>query len=187
MASLSARACSRAFLLVCAIILVFAFQSQAQGVVVGSIDKVDSAGKTVGVKTADGTVTAVKFTGKTTVAGLKDATHAGDLAGKEGGHVIVHEVPEGTDKVARSIVYVGDATVHTTEGTVFHVGKKSGTIGVKMADGTVKTFTVAKHATVDGGKDVYKYSAVKLKQGDKITVYSTDEAGKEIAHVFEHL
>jgi hypothetical protein len=156
-------------------------------VVTGTLDKVDSAGKTIAVKTADGTVEIVKFTDKTTVDGLKDAGKGADLAGKEGGHVIVHTVGEGADKTAHSVEWFGDKTIHTTGGTVEDVGKVSKTVAVKTADGTKETFVVADHATVDTGKDVARYSARGAKKGEHVTVYYTEEAGKKIAHVFKHL
>jgi hypothetical protein len=156
-------------------------------VITGTIEKVDSGAKTVAVKTADGTVETVKFTEQTTVHGLKDAGKGADLAGKEGGHVIVHTVGEGADKTAHSVEWVGDKTVHTTEGTVEDVGKGSKTVAVKTADGTKETFVVADHATVDTGKDVARYSARGAKKGEHVTVYYTEEAGKKIAHVFKHL
>jgi hypothetical protein len=159
----------------------------AQGstfVVSGTIDKVDSGAKTIAVKTADGTVETVKFTDSTAVHGLKDAGKGADLAGKEGGHVIVHTVGEGTEKTAHSVEWIGDKTVHTTEGTVEDVGKGSKTVVVKTADGTKETFEVADHAVVDSGKDVGRYSARGAKKGEHVTVYYTEEVGKKIAHVF---
>ena len=155
-------------------------------VVTGTLEKVDTGAKTVTVKTADGTEDVVKYTDKTTADGAKSVAHATDLAGKEGGHVIVHSTAEGTDKVAYSIHYVGDKTVHATEGTVEDVGKGGKTVTVKAADGTEKTFDVAGHATTDTGKDVAVYTADGVKKGAHITVYSTEEAGKSIAHVFSH-
>ena len=163
---------------------------RAQGstnVITGTIEKVDSAAKTVAVKTADGTVQTVKFTDKTTVHGLKGAGKGADLAGKEGGHVIVHTVGEGADKTAHSVEWVGDKTVHTTEGTVEDVGKGAKTVAVKSADGSKETFKVADHAVVDSGKGVARYSAKGAKKGEHVTVYYTEEAGKKIAHVFKHL
>lgn len=156
-------------------------------VITGTLDKVDSDAKTIAVKTADGTVETMKFTEKTTVQGLKDAGKAPDLAGKEGGHVIVHTVGEAGDKTAHSVEWVGDKTVHTTEGTVEDVGKDSKTVAVKTADGTKESFVVADHAVVNTGKDVTRYSAQGAKKGEHVTVYYTEEAGKKIAHVFKHL
>ena len=156
-------------------------------VITGTIEKVDSGSKTIAVKTADGTVETVKFTEETTVHGLKDATKGADLAGKEGSHVIVHTVGEGSEKTAHSVEWVGDKAVHTTEGTVEDVGEGSKTVAVKTADGTKETFVVADHAVVNSGKDVARYSARGAKKGEHVTVYYTEEAGKKIAHVFKRL
>ncbi len=156
-------------------------------VITGTIEKVDSGAKTIAVKTVDGTVETVKFTDKTTVHGLKDAAKGADLAGKEGSHVIVHTVGEGADKAAHSVEWVGDKTVHTTEGTVEDAGKASKTVAVKTADGTKESFVVADHAVVNTGKDVARYSARGAKKGEHVTVYYTEEAGKKVAHVFKHL
>ena len=142
----------------------------ATNVITGTLDKVDSGAKTMAVKTADGTVETVKFTDKTTVHGLKDAGKGADLAGKEGGHLIVHAVGEGADKTAHSVDWVGDKTVHATEGTVEAVGKGSKTVGVKTADGTKESFVVADHAVVDTGKDVTRYSTQGAKKGEHVTV-----------------
>jgi len=153
----------------------------------GTLDKVDSGAKTIAVKTADGTVKTVKFTDKTTVHGLKDAAKGADLAGKEGGHVVVHSVATGADETAHSVEWFGDKTVHTVDGTVEDAGKGTKTVAVKTADGTKETFVVADHATVSTGKDVARYSDKGAKEGEHVTVYYTEEAGKKVAHVFKHL
>ena len=159
----------------------------ATKVITGTLTKVDSGAKTIAVKTADGTVKTVTFTDKTTVHGLKDAGRGADLAGKEGGHAIVHTVGEGADETAHSVHWVGDKTVHATEGTVEDVGEGSKTVAVKTADGTKETFEVADHAVVDSGKDVARYSVRGAKKGEHVTVYYTEDAGKKIAHVFKHI
>lgn len=177
-------------ILALAALFVFAASLAAQSstnVITGTLDKVDSGAKTIAVKTADGTVETVKFTEKTTVHGLKDAAKGADLAGKEGGHVVVHTVGEGADKTAHSVAWFGTKTVHATEGTVEDVGEGTKTVAVKTADGTKETFVVADHATVDTGKGVARYSEQGAKKGEHVTVYYTEEAGKKVAHVFKHL
>ena len=159
----------------------------ATNVIAGTVEKVDSGAKTIAVKTAGGTVETVKFTEETTIHGLKDAAKGGDLAGKEGGHVIVHTVGVGADKSAHSVEWVGDKTVQTTEGTVEDVGKGSKAVAVKTADGATQTFIVADHAVVNSGKDISRYSVRGAKKGEHVTVYYTEEGGKKIAHVFKHL
>ena len=174
------------FVAVCFDVVSGAAQSSGN-IFTGTIEKVDSGAKTIAVKTADGTVKTVKFTDKTTVDGLKDAAKGTDLAGKEGGHVIVHSVGMGADEAAHSVEWVGDKSVHTFEGAVDDVGKGSKTVAVKTAEGTKETFVVADHATVTTGKDVARYSAKGAEKGEHVTVYYTEEAGKKIAHVFRHL
>lgn len=176
-----------AMILLAVCCLAFAATAGATDVVTGTVEKVDTMAKTIAVKTADGTVTTVKYTEKTTVHGLKDVGKAGELAGKEGGHVIVHTTGEGAEKTAHSVEWTGEKTVHTTDGIVEDVGKGTKTVAVKTADGTKETFEVADHATVDTGKDVGKYSEKGAKKGEHVTVYYTEEAGKKVAHVFKHL
>jgi hypothetical protein len=179
----------RAFLLLLAACFAVAAAraDEVTRVISGTVEKVDAGAKTIAVKTADGTVETVKFTEKTTVHGLKDAAKGADLAGKEGGHVIVHATGEGAEKTAHSVEWFGDKTVHTTEGTVEDVGKGTKVVAVKTADGTKEAFDVSEHATVDTGKAVGRYSALGAKKGEHVTVYYTEEAGKKIAHVFKHL
>jgi hypothetical protein len=150
-------------------------------VIAGTLEKVDTGAKTITVKTADGTVETAKFSEHTTVQGLTGAAKGADLAGKEGGNVIVHTA----DKSAKSVEWLGDKTIHAAEGTVTEGGKASKTVAVKTADGTEHTFQVADHATVHTGKDVAHYSEVGAKKGEHVTVYYTEESGKKVAHVFK--
>ena len=175
-----------AIIAACFVVAVAGAQNPTR-VITGTIEKVDAGAKTIAVKTADGTVETVKFTEKTTVRGLKDVTHGADLAGKEGGHVIIHASGEGAAKTAHSVMWLGDKTAHTTEGTVEEVGAGTKTVAVKTADGAKEAFEVSDHATVDTGKKVGRYSAIGAKKGEHVTVYYTEEAGKKIAHVFKHL
>ena len=177
-------------LLLFAVVSLAAIVAAAEGstnVFTGTIEKVDSGAKTIAVKTADGTVKTVKFTDKTTVHGLKDAAKGADLAGKEGGHVIVHSVGTGAEETAHSVEWTGEKTVHVVDGTVDEAAKGTKTVAVKTADGTKETFVVADHATVATGKDVARYSEKGAEKGEHVTVYYTEEAGKKIAHVFKHL
>ena len=179
---------ARTIFVVCVLALVFAAQTaRASNVITGSIEKIDTTAKTIAVKTADGTVHIVKYTGDTTVSGLKGVAHGSEFVGKETGHVIVRTVGDGADETAHAVVWVGDKTVETTDGVVEDTGKGVKTVSVKTADGTKETFIVADHATIDTGEDVGKYSVVGAKKGEHVTVYYTESAGKKIAHAFKHL
>jgi hypothetical protein len=85
------------------------------------------------------------------------------------------------------VEWLGDKTVHATEGTVEEGGKASKTIAVKTADGSRETFRVADRAVVDTGKRTARYSALGAKKGEHVTVYYTEESGKKIAHVFRRI
>ena len=152
----------------------------------GTITKVDSASKTIVVKTKDGTEHTIHVVDKTAVYGAdKTAEGAKDSVNglKEGSEVVAHYTVKGTDKTAVEVDRVGKGGVHAVEGTVTKVGEGGKTVTVKTADGTERTFDVVGHdtkvAAVGAGKGTEK--------GAKVTVYYTEKAGKKIAHFFEKL
>jgi len=144
--------------------------------VAGDLEKVADDGKTITVKTADGTEEAFKVSGKETFK-----------ASDEGSHVVVRYTEKGAEKTASAVKVAGKGTWKATEGTVTAVGKGGKEVTLKTADGTEKTFELGKDATVDTGKGVYDGSKSVAKAGDKVAVYSTVEPGKEIVHLFKKL
>ena len=156
----------------------------------GVITRVDSAGKKVAIKTADGTEEVFKFTGKTAMHGAKGAkTGAVDayLAGKEGTHVVVHYTGEGAEKTAVAVDDFGKGTVKVGKGTVTGLDKAGHTVTVKTEEGTEETFDVAKGAAVDTEHGSVKGTEFTAKKGEKVTVHYTEEGGKKIAHFIKHL
>lgn len=145
----------------------------------GTVTKVDSASKTMVVKTKDGTEHTVHYTEKTAVWGAdKTAEGAKDSAKgvAVGSEVVVKYTGEGAEKSAVEIDKVGKDGLKSVDGTVEKVGKDGKTVVVKTADGTEHTFEVA-------GKD----TATGATKAGKTTVYYTEEGGKKIAHFFEKL
>ena len=145
----------------------------------GTVTKVDSATKTMVVKTKDGTEHTVHFTDKTvvtgadkTAAGAKDA-YKGIATGSE---VVVRYTEKGTEKSALEVDKVGKDGLKYVDGTVEKVSADGKTVTVKAADGTVHTFSVV-------GKGIGAGAA----KGGKATVYYTEEGGKKIAHFFDKL
>jgi hypothetical protein len=152
----------------------------------GTVTKVDSAAKTIAVKTKDGTEHTVHFVdttavhgGEATAEGAKDTMHGV----KEGSEVVVHYTEKGGEKTAVEVDRVGKGGVKVVEGTVTKVGEGGKTVVVKAADGTEHTFQVAGKDTVIAAKDIGKGT----EKGAKVTVYYTEKAGKGIAHFFEKL
>src|SRR5580700_7715453 len=152
----------------------------------GTITKVDSASKTVAVKTADGTEHTIKVVDKTTVHGADataDAAKDSFHGLKEGSEVVAHYTVKGTEKTAVEVDKVGKDGMKAVDGTVTGIDRAGKTIGIKTADGTKETFKMTGHAADDAGKDIGKWT----EKTTHVTVYYTEEAGKKTAHFFEKL
>ena len=162
-----------ACLIVAAVICV---AQDVASVVHGTITKVDSATKTVVVKTADGTEHTIKVTGQTTYKGTK----AGLDGLKDGTEVVARSTGTGLDETGVEIGKIGKDSVKVTKGTIVKVDNGTKTVVVKTADGTEKTFDFTENA----GKDMGKSVGAGTEKGAKVTVYYTEESGKKIAHFF---
>ena len=158
--------------------------------IVGTVEKVDTAGKTVAIKTADGSVKTVKFTGKTTVHGFNEVTKASELGAKQGSNVVVYtakKTASGAEATASAIVYGGKETGKALNGTIVKVDDATKTAVVKTAAGTEESFDVAGHAVIDSGQAVGSFSSKTAKTGAQVTVHYTEDASKKISHAFVHL
>lgn len=152
----------------------------------GTITKLDAGTKTVIVKTADGTEHSMRFLDKTAVHG----SHAGEEAAKdsfhglkEGTEVVVHYSAKGGKDTAVEIDRVGKDGLKGTEGTISKLDRAGKTMSVKTADGTEHTFELTERAAKDGGSDI----GAGTEKGTKVVVYSSEKAGKHVAHFFEKM
>jgi hypothetical protein len=152
----------------------------------GTVTKIDAAGKTIAVKTKDGTEHTIHFVDTTTVHGA----HATATAAKdtfhgitEGSEVVAHYTAKGAEETAVEVDKIGKGGMHAVEGTVTHVSKDGKTVVVKAADGTEHTFQVVGHDTIISAQDIGKGT----EKGAKVTVYYTGSASKKVAHFFEKL
>jgi len=158
--------------------------------IIGSIETVDKTAKTVAIKTADGTIETVKWTGKTTVRGLKAGAKAVDFAGHEGSHVVVHYSVKGAEKTAHAFEYLGRETPKVMEGTIKVIGRGTRTVVVKTGDGAEETLDLSEDAVVDSEKgivDASKFTAKETEKGSKVIVHYTEEGGRKVAHFIKHL
>lgn len=142
----------------------------------GTVQKVDAGAKTVAVKTADGTVYTVHVAEKTVMHGV-DGGKAGLNALANGTEVVVHGTKKGTAVTATELGRIGKGGVEVTEATVKTVGKGGKAVVVTTAKGGEETYQVTSKAAEETSKGV--------KEGTKVVVYSTQKAGKKIAHFFE--
>ncbi len=147
----------------------------------GTIDTIGEGGKTVVVKTVDGSKYILNVIEKTSVYGF-DAGVAGAKATAHGIHtgaeVVAHYSVEGTTFTALTVRKVGATGLHATEGTVSAIDSGAKKIALKTSDGAVHTYALAENATVTASKA----GAKGIATGAKVIVYSTETAGNKIAH-----
>ena len=152
----------------------------------GTVDSLGSAGKTVVVKTADGAKYTLHAAATTAVYGL-GGTAAGAKAAftgiTVGTEVVAHYTKEGAKYTAISVGAVGGAGLRATEGTVKAIDRGARTVAVKTADGSVQVFSLAAHATAAASKSTAK----AVTTGAKVVVYSTETAGRKMAHLVRAL
>lgn len=152
----------------------------------GTISKIDRGAKTITVKTADGTEHVFHWAKDTSVHGVKatDAAARDSWHGlKEGSEVVAHSTKTGASDTAVEVDKVGDTGLKKTEGTIKEVDRAGKKVVIETADGTERTFTLTTHAAGDAGKDL----AAGAEKGSKVAVYSTENAGKSVAHFFEKI
>jgi hypothetical protein len=150
----------------------------------GTVDKVDSTTKTISIKAADGTMHSLHFAKTTTVHGAddsaaaaKDSWHGID----KGSEVVVHYTKRGADESAVEVDKIGKDGMKATEGTIKDIDRGGKKMVVTTADGTEQTFDLTGHAAKDAGKGIAKGA----EKGSKVIVYSTEDAGRKVAHFFE--
>jgi hypothetical protein len=158
----------------------------AKNAVIGELKKFDAASKTAVVKLADGTEEVFKLTERTTIHGVESGAKMAALAGKEGGHFVVHYTVEGAEKTADSFRYLGAEIPQVAKGTVTGVDKAGRTIAVKTAAGAVESFHLSEQCVLDMGKGVAEGSEAvgrAVKDGGNVTVHYTVEGSKKVAHL----
>ena len=175
------------------LLLLSAFGWAAQDVVTavhGTITKLDSASRTMVVKTKDGTEHTIKFADKTAVHGARESAKATETGAKdtfhgleEGTDVVAHYTEKGTEKTAVEVDKVGKEGIKSVDGTITHFDRATKTMTIKTENGTEHTFRLSEHAADDAGKDVAKGA----EKSAHVTVYYTEEAGKKTAHFFEKI
>lgn len=157
---------------------------------IGGIEKINKAAETVAIKTADGAVQTVKWTGKTTVHGLKEGAKAVDLVGREGSHLVVHYTVKGAEKTAISFEYIGRETPKVLEGIIKVSGRETRKVAVITGDGAEEVFDLSERAVVDTGKGIAsaaEYTAKETADGAKVAVHFTEDGGRRVAHFIKRL
>ena len=184
---------SKLFLLLCVTAaLSSAFAQDVVHAVAGAVTRVDKTAKTLAIKTADGSEQVFKFTGRTAIRGTEESAHLAKMgaldtyfAGKEGTHVVVRYIGKGADKTATVVDDFGKETLKAGRGTVTHVDRAAHTVAVKTDDGAEATYRLGSEAVVETDHGVVRGSRYIAKEGDKVFVHYTEDAGDKIVRFFE--
>ena len=186
---------SKALLLLCATALITsAFAQDVVHAVAGAVTKVDKTGKTIAIKTGDGSEEVFKFTERTVIRASAQTEHAAKMgaldtyfAGKEGTHVVVRYMGKGVDKTATVVQDFGKDALKTGKGTVTHVDHATRTVAVKTDDGAEATYKMGSDAIVETDHGVVRGTRYAAKEGDKIVVHYTEDAGDKVVRFFHKL
>ncbi len=152
----------------------------------GTITKIDKAAETFAVRTADGTEHIFYWAKDTSVHGIKTADVAATDSWhglKEGSEIVAHSARQGAKDTAVEVDKVGDTGLKRTAGTIKEVDRRGKKLVIESADGTEHAFTLTTRAADDAGKDL----AAGAEKGTKVAIYSTEDAGKSVAHFFEKI
>jgi len=149
----------------------------------GTVDKVDAAGKTIVVKTSEGTKYTMHVSENTAVHGTDAAAKDSWKGLTEGSEVVAHYTKHGAEMTAVEFDHVGKGGLQATAGTIKEVDRGGKKVVVTTADGADHTFELTSHAAKDAGSGL----AQGTEKGSKVVVYSTESAGKKVAHFFEKM
>ncbi len=182
---------AKALLLLCATgLITSAFAQDVVHAVAGAVTKVDKTGKTIAIKTADGSEQVFRFTERTGIR-AEHATKVGALdtyfAGKEGTHVVVRYIGNGADKTATLVQDFGKDALKMSKGTVTHVDRATRTVAVKSDTGAEATYKMGSDAIVETDHGVVRGTRYAAKEGDKVAIHYTEDAGDKVVHFFQKL
>ena len=183
----------------------------AEHSVTGTIQKIDTAGKTIAIKTADGVEETVKLTDHTVVRDAEKAGRATEtvgkaagtageemargvgaaaLTGKEGMDAFVLYTGAGADKTATLVEHASKGGLKVFDATVVRMGHDGKTVVAKSAAGAEETLHLSEEASVDTGRGIrtmVEGAGKDLKEGDHVTVHYTEAGGRKVAHLFKRM
>ena len=157
--------------------------------IVGTVEKIDTKGKQIYVKSKDGVVKAYKWTSKSSVHGIKKAQIWTNHTAHLGAHVVIHTVRVGSEDTIQGLEWFGHGTVKVFKGTVKYLGSNGRKIEHIAEDGSVEVYDVSKHALVKtGGKIGHgaKSAAKATADGSATTFHVIEQKGKKFIHFIEH-
>ncbi len=154
---------------------------------VGELVRVDTKGRKLVIRTADGVEHVLAYMGHTTVHSLGRAGNASYLTGKEGSQVVVHYTQHGATMTADEVDVFGHKALQTTDGTLVRVDKDGRHVVIRTKNGAEETYDLGHDAALDTTDGVADASDLAAKEGDHVIVYHTEQGGRKVVHVLKDL
>jgi len=154
---------------------------QITGAVEGSVKKIDTAGRTIVVDTADGSERTFHLAGDLAVhtgTSAAEGASAGLRGIRTGSHVAVHYTGEAGRDSAHEIDNLGDSGLKVVKGTGVRIDRSAKKVTIRTADGSLKTFDLSDRAARDSGKDIAEAGT----DTGKAALYYTEDAGRRTVH-----
>lgn len=164
-------------------LLLFASIAFATEVIQGTIEKIDTAGKSIVVKAQDGTVHTFHIAQQTLFQGGQSAQAGAENSFhglKEGSEVAVHYTSQQSQETADEVDRLGNEGLKASQGQLVRIDQTAKTVSIKTQDGTVHVYHLSNNAAQEAGKDI----TTTAQKSEKVTVYYTEQAGHKVAHFF---
>lgn len=177
-----------------AALLTSAFAQDVIRAVEGAVTQVDKKAKTIAIKTTDGTEDVFKYTEHTAIHDSHAAAHGAKMGvvdtyfkGKEGSHVVVRYMGAGADKTATMLDDFGKDSLKVGRGTVTHVDRAARTVAIKTETGAEVTYKLGSEGVVETEHGVVRADRYVAKEGDKVVVHYTEDAGGKLVRFIKKI
>jgi hypothetical protein len=148
------------------------------GVVHGAVERIDSASKVIAIRTNEGTTCTVRIADSTAVHGF-DGGKAAWRGLEKGAEIVAHGTRNGSEFTATELDHLGRGGLKMTTGAVVAMDRAGRFIVVRTASDTKETYYFSSNSAHTLAKGA--------GTGTKVVVYSSEDAGKKVAHFLEPL
>jgi predicted Rossmann fold nucleotide-binding protein DprA/Smf involved in DNA uptake len=100
---------------------------------------------------------------------------------------VVRYTGKGADKTATLVEDFGKDGLKVGRGTVTQVDKAAHTVAIKTDDGAEATYRLGAEGVVETDHGVIRSSRYLAKEGDKVVVHYTEDAGTRVVRFFKKL
>jgi hypothetical protein len=150
---------------------------RAKYMVLGTIENIDNASRTITVKLADGTDRTLQLPKRLTVNGHQETREAAESALVAQERAVVYYADNGVDQSAYDVESVNHAMRKTVTGTLISADKDRKVVVLRTNQGKEETFRVQNDAVIETGDAVMIFAQFEPQSGTQITLHYEDPLG----------